>query len=266
MAYGIGLCMAFIAFGVTNVGQPALLYLVPCCLGMLCIVGRKELRELWDGPKVMRLADKIKNRYERAWGRERMKRQVARKRGGAGATDSQNGDRTDRRRPRNSGKKPSMSRSPTANTALTKEPSSEIMQSSRGRPRHSSGPKPPPSPRGGRSATLDKDSRSRSPRKQPRPSVEGSRQPGDKDVCFGDLGHLGTRQLRTAIKRELKNDPLVEFSPTVFKSVMGHMGGSKFFVKIEGVWTLATKNQVRNGIGRMFEMEGRKLQERNDRM
>ena len=44
-----------------RMGQPALLYLVPCTLGTICYLGwrRKELYSLWEGPKVFETADKI---------------------------------------------------------------------------------------------------------------------------------------------------------------------------------------------------------------
>ena len=44
-----------------NMGQPALLYLVPCCLGTMAYLGwrRGELRDLWDGPRAIRIADAI---------------------------------------------------------------------------------------------------------------------------------------------------------------------------------------------------------------
>ena len=44
-----------------HMGQPALLYLVPTCLGTMCYIGwrRKELQQLWDGPRVLRAADDV---------------------------------------------------------------------------------------------------------------------------------------------------------------------------------------------------------------
>jgi hypothetical protein len=61
VAYAIGLGMANIAVYVMNMGQPALLYLVPCCLGTMIFLGwrRQELRQLWDGPKVLETAEDI---------------------------------------------------------------------------------------------------------------------------------------------------------------------------------------------------------------
>jgi len=88
LAYGFGLALAFLAFGLSGVGQPALLYLVPCLLITISIVGWKELRNLWTGSRAIRLAGKLKTKCERAWGKEKMRRQVAKLRGAQGGTPS----------------------------------------------------------------------------------------------------------------------------------------------------------------------------------
>jgi signal peptide peptidase-like protein 2B len=61
IAYAVGLLMANTAVYVMQMGQPALLYLVPCCLGTICYMGwrRNELLDLWNGPKVIRTADTL---------------------------------------------------------------------------------------------------------------------------------------------------------------------------------------------------------------
>lgn len=61
VAYAIGLGMANVAVYVMSMGQPALLYLVPCCLGTMTVLGykRQELRQLWEGPKVLDTAEEI---------------------------------------------------------------------------------------------------------------------------------------------------------------------------------------------------------------
>ncbi|KAG1698504.1 hypothetical protein DVH05_015043 [Phytophthora capsici] len=50
--YTIGLLLANVAVVVSGSGQPALMYLVPCTLGLLAIVGwrRGILNKLWEGP------------------------------------------------------------------------------------------------------------------------------------------------------------------------------------------------------------------------
>jgi signal peptide peptidase-like protein 2B len=59
VAYAIGLFMANAAVYLMNMGQPALLYLVPMCLGSMCFMGwrRNELAGLWEGPKIIKTVD-----------------------------------------------------------------------------------------------------------------------------------------------------------------------------------------------------------------
>ena len=61
VAYAVGLLMANMAVYLMHMGQPALLYLVPCCLGTMAVLGyfRGELPQLWSGPKVLTDADTI---------------------------------------------------------------------------------------------------------------------------------------------------------------------------------------------------------------
>ncbi|KAL3913400.1 MAG: hypothetical protein SGILL_006506, partial [Bacillariaceae sp.] len=61
IAYAVGLLMANAAVYLMHMGQPALLYLVPCTLGTMIYLGwkRQELRALWEGPKVIASADEI---------------------------------------------------------------------------------------------------------------------------------------------------------------------------------------------------------------
>lgn len=59
VAYAIGLLAANIAVVLMQRGQPALLYIVPACLGTVFVVGRKELGELWRGPQVIQTANRI---------------------------------------------------------------------------------------------------------------------------------------------------------------------------------------------------------------
>jgi len=61
VAYAIGLAMANIAVYVMEMGQPALLYLVPCCLGTMVYMGKKagELTDLWDGPRAIRFCETL---------------------------------------------------------------------------------------------------------------------------------------------------------------------------------------------------------------
>lgn len=60
-AYAVGLFMANAAVYLMQMGQPALLYLVPCTLGTMAYKGWKqnELVSLWNGPKILKQADYV---------------------------------------------------------------------------------------------------------------------------------------------------------------------------------------------------------------
>lgn len=72
IAYAVGLLMANLAVVLMQKGQPALLYLVPACLGTMVVVGkvRGELHDLWKGPVVLKKADRLEGqlRHVRARG------------------------------------------------------------------------------------------------------------------------------------------------------------------------------------------------------
>lgn len=59
--YGVGLAMSSIAVHVMKMGQPALLYLVPCTVGCVVFIGWRngELGELWVGPRAFGVVDRM---------------------------------------------------------------------------------------------------------------------------------------------------------------------------------------------------------------
>jgi len=59
IAYAVGLLAAFLAVVFMERGQPALLYLVPACLGTMVMVGWHEIGTLWKGPIAIRWADRV---------------------------------------------------------------------------------------------------------------------------------------------------------------------------------------------------------------
>ena len=61
VAYAIGLFMANAAVYLMQMGQPALLYLVPCCLGTMSWMAWRagEMKDLWESPRVIRAADAL---------------------------------------------------------------------------------------------------------------------------------------------------------------------------------------------------------------
>jgi hypothetical protein len=74
VAYSSGLFFAFMAVILMEQGQPALLYICPVCLATIFYLGRKDWKDLWNGAKVFRIADKLISKTERKWGKERTKR------------------------------------------------------------------------------------------------------------------------------------------------------------------------------------------------
>lgn len=66
LGYGIGLMMANIAVYAMQMGQPALLYLVPMTLGWMIYlaVRRREMNEIWHGPNVMKQAREVLYAWE----------------------------------------------------------------------------------------------------------------------------------------------------------------------------------------------------------
>jgi len=61
ISYAVGLSMANAAVYLMQMGQPALLYLVPCCLGTVCFLGwrRNELAGMWKTPNVFVTCDQL---------------------------------------------------------------------------------------------------------------------------------------------------------------------------------------------------------------
>lgn len=59
IAYAVGLLMANMAVYLMQMGQPALLYLVPCCVGTMSFMAwrRNELSSLWNEPRPIRTVD-----------------------------------------------------------------------------------------------------------------------------------------------------------------------------------------------------------------
>jgi len=66
VAYAVGLGMANAAVYLMKMGQPALMYLVPTCLGTISFIGwrRGELNEFWNTPKVLKMCDEILDRTD----------------------------------------------------------------------------------------------------------------------------------------------------------------------------------------------------------
>jgi len=92
LAYSSGLLLAFVAVILMEQGQPALLYICPICLITILILGRRDIKNLWNGVKVLKQADFLITKTEREWGKSRMKRftEQRRRENAAMTTSSQN--------------------------------------------------------------------------------------------------------------------------------------------------------------------------------
>lgn len=96
-----------------------------------------------------------------------------------------------------------------------------------------------------------------------KPNLEdnNSRTPKVNDVYFGKAKCVGTKHLKTIVKRELKSNPNLEFSPTVLKTIHQRLDGRKFFIPDQsGDWREASRNECRSEISKVFHMERSKLQ------
>ena len=234
IAYGIGLALAFAAFAISGVGQPALLYLVPCCLGMICVVGRKELKDLWTGSRAIRLALKLKDQCERAWGKEKMRRDVAKAKRDRGEEDA-----------------PPQPHLTTRNSSAGRG-SRDAAAGVRGDPTRS---------RSGRitGTDLPRDISTRSSLPPADLAIEEngkSLHPEDTDVCFGDPKSVGVKHVRTVIRKDLKPNPDLEFGPVVFKAVQKRLSGKRYFVSNgSNGWREATPKETKREIAKIFRSE-----------
>jgi len=92
IAYSMGLFFAFLAVILMEQGQPALLYICPICLTAILTLGRRDIKDLWNGAKVFKLADRLISKTERDWGKARMKNFAERRRRENAGLSSSNAD------------------------------------------------------------------------------------------------------------------------------------------------------------------------------
>lgn len=69
VAYSVGLLLAFMAVLLMQQGQPALLYICPIILATMFYLGRKNLKQLWNGAEIFVLSERLMARNERMWDR-----------------------------------------------------------------------------------------------------------------------------------------------------------------------------------------------------
>jgi hypothetical protein len=269
VAYAVGLLMTFTVLIVTGSGQPALLYLAPVCLTAMFIVGRREIKELWGDSRTLRLADTLKRKCEKNWARQRMQRQIMKKRRErAGYVNNNDGPGPDSAPGRQQMERSSGIRGPGAGRTQSGRGAPEARgrggQGGRGKsPRNSGG-------RGGRgnqpkAGVRNPDQRTRRSKSSERKSnpetneraaapdhEEPILQPEKGDVCFGNEKHPGTKALRRAVQKSMDTFAEEDFSPEVYKSIKKQFKGKGFFVRDGSGWRQASKVEIRHGIEKVF--------------
>jgi hypothetical protein len=241
----------------------ALLYIVPTCLGTMFFLGRHDLKNLWSGARAIRLAERIIEKNERAWGKARMKRFVERRKRevAAAAGESMAGPDTG-----------SVEGIQDDNIdAYEEEYSDEGVHSQTHSRERQAG--------GGRNehenveshyhVSNDVVSSSNSINVE---SFEQQQQPTSNDVCFGDRQHGGTIELQKAVKYVYDTNKGVEFNPEIFKSIRRNMNGRQYYCKQQQPndnsnindgsaansstivrWKKARKSEIRDEVWKMYE-------------
>ena len=282
IAYAVGLALAYIVFVAMKSGQPALLYIVPCCLGTMFFIGRKELKDLWKGARQIRLADKLKRRYERAWGKERMKRYVAKKKRERALAGDNVGawSRLDPTGTIHSEMGPPDESNLQPSTSGPSPKETNIGTNRRGRGgRAGRGFDQAPGRAGGRGNTFvggnpNNRSRGRSPERvsdSPASRINASEptetslaqqslttnksekidlQPSNTDVYFGNEKHSGTKAFRRAVAKSRKMFSEDEFTPDVYRAIKKQLKGRRFF---NSNGKEATKAEFRAAMKKAFE-------------
>ena len=270
VAYAVGLLLANVAVVLMQRGQPALLYLVPCCLGTMAVVGRKEWSDMWVNCKVLRTADKLTRKCDKHWGQQRMKRLVERRKrenaalaaaqerrsssGGPRGGPHQRGPpgqgntngpphggrgRGAERGPKQSGRGPGPGRAPGRGHEKQAE----------GQPKQKKGGRraggPGGEPKGADSNTQDQ-------------SNEDSTgiSPKVRDVCFGKNNHPGTKDFYQIVHETARKREGEKYGPPVYKAVRKQLQGRRL-LKADGAgkWAIANKNDAVDIIAEAYNKE-----------
>jgi len=268
VAYGIGLLITFAVLWATGQGQPALLYLSPTCLTAIFIVGRKEIKELWVDSRTLRLADKLMKKCEKNWARQRMMRQITKKRkekanggmAGPGASPGQH----QMERPaggRNSNAGRGQSGGPNVSTGSDR--GGRGNQGGRGkRPRNQAGrggrgnrpPTRPGSndPRAARSSSRGRKLKPGSNDRAMPESESGNIELEQSDICVDDNSHPGNMALQRAAQKSLENFADDDFGPELYKHIKKELKGKRFLISDGSQWRQASKLEIRDAVEKAF--------------
>lgn len=254
MAYGIGLLITFSVLWSTGAGQPALLYLSPICLTAIFVVGRTEIKEMWNDSRTLRLADKLMRKCEKNWSRQRMQRLIAKKRkeraiggnAGPGVPPEQNlMDRTGGRSKSDAAAGRGRGRGNQGGRGGRK-PRNQASRGGRGdRSGHSN-------PKAGRVS-----GRGRKPRPEGNDRAAPESQVDDielekDDICVDDDGYPGNEALRHAAQNSLDAFGDGEFGPGAYKNIKKQLKGKRFLIKDGSQLREASKLEIRDSVERAF--------------
>ena len=267
VAYGLGLLFTFSVLWATGSGQPALLYLSPTCLTAIFAVGRKEIKELWNDSRTLRLADKLMKKCEKNWARQRMQRLIAKKRKeraeggaiGAGAPPGQNhmdraagGGQSTAGGNGVSGRGRGRGNQGGRGGRLGKTPRNQAGRAGRGnRPAQrpgSSGPKTGRSSSRGRKPRPEANDRSLSQESQ-----EDDIRLRKDDICVDNDGHLGNKALQRAAQKSLDTFGDDDFGPEVYKAIKKQLKGKRFLIGDGSKLREASKPEIRDAVERAFK-------------
>eukprot|EP00980_Cylindrotheca_fusiformis_P021705 scaffold8535_cov132-Cylindrotheca_fusiformis.AAC.13 len=89
--------------------------------------------------------------------------------------------------------------------------------------------------------------------------------PDDKDICFEDRGHPGTRAMTRVIREFLNENEGTAYSSSICKLIRKKLKGRKFLIKLrrneETVWKEASKKEITEMMGEWFNEERRRKEE-----
>eukprot|EP00980_Cylindrotheca_fusiformis_P007925 scaffold1697_cov120-Cylindrotheca_fusiformis.AAC.7 len=269
VAYAIGLLITFSVLWATGDGQPALLYLAPSCLLAMFIVGRKEIKELWTDSRTLRLADNLKRKCEKNWARQRMHRQVMKKRRERAGYVNNDNDvsgpdsapaRQQMDRPGGSrGSNPSSRGNPNERRSRSRGADGRRNEDRRN-PGRREGRRGHPKDGSRNTDQTTGQSNNRGAKKSPgsnaakaAPDNNAARaEPQKGDVCLGNEKHPGTKALRRAAQKSLETFSNDDFNPDVYRSIKRQLKGKEFFVRDGTGWRQASKGEIKRGIEKAF--------------
>ena len=227
-------------------------------------IGRHDLRNLWSGARAIKLAERLIDRNERAWGKARMKRLVERlKRENAALVVSHGQTKNESNNAIDCDESPSPPILPTSGerqsrTGLLHDGQEETQEESNVVNSHyPTNVKSRGREIGGTNAP-DYDTHQTRNAIAPPTGPGSASVPTSNDICFGDRSHPGTIELQEAVKYVYDTNEGAQFDPEIFKSIRRMIAGRDYYYRptdssSEDTWRRARKREIRDEIWRMYD-------------